>query len=1057
MRFSTKLLSILVCLFLPLSTLSQISTQGLENALKWRNVGPFRGGRTRAVAGVPSEPNVFYAAQVNGGVWKTIDYGHTWTPIFDEQPTGSIGALAVAESNPNVVYAGSGEGLHRPDLSVGDGLYKSSDAGKTWKNMGLRDGQQITQIAVDSKNENRIFVAVGGHPYGPNDERGIFRSLDGGRTFERVLHIDENVGGSDVLIDPSNPMTVYAGLWESRQGPWENAAWNGRNGGIFKSTDGGTTWKKLSGGLPEGVIQVNLSISRSNSKRLFASVATEGTVGLYRTDDAGENWRIVTDDPRPAGRIGGGDLPVPRIDPKDENLIYMASTVSWKSFDGGVTWTALRGAPGGDDYQNVWINPNNTDIILLGSDQGAVVSVNRGKTWSDWYNQPTAQLYHVMADNDFPYRICSGQQESGSVCIRSRGDYGQVTMREWTPVGAEEYGYVTPDPLDPNIVYGGKLTRFDRRTGQAQGILPKAFRSADFRLVRTMPVIFNPIDKKTLYFSANTLWKTLDGGQSWTQISPDLTRKSYELPKNIGKYAEAAKPQAVQRGVIYTVAPSPKDIGLIWVGTDDGMIHVTRDGGANWQDVTPPTLAAWQKVSLIDAGQHDVNTAFAAVNTLRLDDLRPHIFRTRDGGKTWTEIVKGIPAGQTVNVVREDPVRPGLLYAGTERSVYVSFDSGDNWQPLRFNLPATSVRDLIVKDDDIVVATHGRGFWILDNVTPLRQIAEKQQTILFKPQTAVRVRWNLNTDTPLPPDIPAGQNPPDGASIDFYLGEQVSGEVVLEIKNAEGRTVRTFSSSDKEREEDARLRIPTYWPRPDKVLPKTKGFHRFQWDLHLQPIPYELVDPEYPIAAVPGATAPVATSPWVMPGDYTVTLSVNGRKFTETLTVKMDPRVAISPAALNRQYQLSYSLWASRLALLNEQDALATLSAELEVFKKKAGERPVAAEIAELQKRLGALAGSGPRRPDAPLSFAVIGKLTTLFDALQSVDAPPTPIVESAVAPVIKEAKDALIVWSEIQKSLPTLRKAIAASGLGELKLTARRIRPGVIDEDEAKETYTIP
>src|SRR2546421_7454100 len=640
---------------------AQQLSQEFTRALHWRNIGPFRGGRTRAVAGIPSQPNIFYIAQVNGGVFKTTDYGQTWTPIFDDQPTGSVGAIAVALSNSEIIYVGSGEGLQRPDLSVGDGVYKSTDGGKSWTHLGLRDGQQIPQIAIDPRNPDRILVAVAGHPYGPNQERGIFRSTDGGKTFEKVLYKDENIGGADVLFDPTNPNIAYASLWEARQGPWENGAWTGTGGGIFKSTDGGKTWTQLSGGLPSGIIQANLAISLSTPTRLFASVATPAGVNLYRTDDAGKTWTIATTDTRPAGRIGGGDLPGPRIDPKNPEVIYSASPGCWKSIDGGKTWTGFRGAPGGDDYQNVWINPNNSDIVLLGSDQGAIITVNGGKSWSSWYNQPTAQMYHVNADNAFPYRLCSGQQESGSACVSSRGDDGEITFREWHPVSAEEYGYVVPDPIDPDIVYGGKLTRYDRRTAQAPVILPKSFNSSDYRMLRTEPIVFSPRDPHTLYFAANSLWKTNDGGQNWRQVSPDLTRKTFEVPENIGKYRSMPTAQATQRGVIYAVAPSFQDMDRIWAGTDDGLIHITSDGGKTWKDISPPQLKPFWKVSIIEAGHYNKDVAYAAVNTLRLDDLRPHIFRTRGAGATWTEITNGIPENENVDAVREDTERKRLL------------------------------------------------------------------------------------------------------------------------------------------------------------------------------------------------------------------------------------------------------------------------------------------------------------------------------------------------------------------------------------------------------------
>src|ERR1043166_5889455 len=681
----------LVLIFLLTALRPAFADGDFGSALRWRNIGPFRGGRTRAIAGVPSQPNVFYMAQVNGGVFKTTDYGRTWQPIFDEQPTGSVGAIAVSVSNPDVIYAGSGEGLHRPDLSIGDGIYKSTDAGKTWTHLGLRDGQQIAQLAIDPRNPDRLFVAVAGHPYGPNEERGIFRSLDGGKTFEKILYRDENTGGGDVQIDPANPDIVYATLWESREGPWENSAWNGTNGGIFKSIDGGKTWQQLSKGLPDKITQANLAVAPSSPKTILAAVRTPIMSKLYRSDDGGESWINTTDDPRPAAGIGGGDLPVVRFDPKNPAIVYSASVVCWKSIDAGKTWDGWRGAPGGDDYQNVWINPENPEVILLGSDQGAIVTVNGGQSWSSWYNQPTAQLYHVSADNAFPYRLYSGQQESGSVGIASRGNDGAITFRDWHPIAAEEYGYVVADPLDPDVAYGGKLTRYDRRTAQAQGILPVPLRSPDFRMIRTQPVVFSPVDPHLLFFSGNTLWQTRDGGKNWKQISPDLTRKTYDLPASIGKYRSDPTADVKQRGVIYTVAPSPLDVNRIWCGTDDGLIHLTTDGGKKWNDVTSPVISAWQKISLIDASHFDAGTAYAAVNTLRLDDVRPHIYRTRDAGKNWTEIVHGIPDGQTVNVVREDAQRKGLLFAGTERAVYVSFDDGDTWESLRLNIDRKSV------------------------------------------------------------------------------------------------------------------------------------------------------------------------------------------------------------------------------------------------------------------------------------------------------------------------------------------------------------------------------
>ena len=1006
----------------------------LLKSLHWRSIGPFRGGRTRAVAGVASKPNVFYVAAVNGGVWKSTDYGHTWAPIFDEQPTGSVGCIAVATSNPDIIYVGSGEGLHRPDLSVGDGIYKSTDAGKSWTHLGLRDGQQIPQIAVDPRDPDRLLVAVAGHPYGPNKERGIFRSTDGGQTFEKVLYKDENTGGADVQIDPLNPEVAYASLWEAREGPWENGAWNGTGGGIFKSADGGKTWRPLSKGLPEGIAQANLAIAPGSTNRLFASVATANGVNLYRSDDSGESWTTATTDPRPATRIGGGDLPVPKIDPKDANVIYMASIVTWKSSDGGKTWTALRGAPGGDDYQNVWINPSNPDIILLGSDQGAIITVNGGQSWSSWYNQPTAQLYHVGADNAFPYRLCGGQQESGSACISSRGNDGEITFREWHPVAAEEYGYVTPDPLDPDIIYGGKLTRYDRCTGQAQNMLPKPFRSADFRILRTEPVVFSPIDPHVLYFAANNLWKTADGGRNWQQISPDLTRKAFEVPENVGKYRSQPTAQPTQRGVIYSVAPSPLDINRIWAGTDDGLIHLTTDWGGHWGNVTPAQLKPWQKISIIEASHFDQSVAYAAVNTLRLDDLRPHVYRTRDSGASWTEVINGIPDNENVNVIREDPERKGLLFAGTERAVYVSFDDGDHWQSLRLDMAASSVRDLIVKGDDLVAATHGRGFWVLDDITPLRQFDSKLragQTFLFRPQTALRVRWNTNTDTPLPPDVPAGENPPDGAVIDYYLSPSAAGAVTLEIRDGDGQVVRRFSSADPIPPIDPALPIPKYWVRPPQALSREPGSHRFLWDMHYAPVPH--IIPEYPIAAVYRNTAPEATSPWAMPGQYTAILTVNGTSYAQPLMVRMDPRVKATTADLLAQFKLSRQLYDDWLTLASIGDDIKLVRAHLADLHGRATAGDVRARIDALSEKTQALAGV-ESRPDVGNRATITSELVrlrALFNVIQEVDAAPTPQATAAVADLRRVSQALIGAWQAIRsQDIPLLNQQLRAAGL---------------------------
>lgn len=879
--------------------------------MRYRMIGPHRGGRTKAAAGIPDQPHVFYIGVVNGGVWKTTDAGTTWHPIFDDQATGSIGAIAIAPSDPNVVYVGSGEGLQRPDLSTGDGIFKSVDAGRTWSHLGLRDAQQIPQIVVHRSNPDRLWVAVLGHPYGPNEERGIFRSSDGGRTFEKVLYKDPDTGAADIVIDPQNPDVLYAALWEARQGPWENADFRGPGSGVYKSTDGGSTWRAINHGLPtfeqDRLGRIGLTVSPSEPKRLFATVEANQKAGLYRSDDAGESWRLVNDDPRVTMRAS--DFAEVKVHPTDPDIVFTGSIVAWKSTDGGKTFTAFRGAPGGDDYHRIWINPAHPEIMLLASDQGAVVTLNGGETWSSWYNQPTAQFYHVSTDYNFPYRVCGGQQESGSACVASRGDHGRITFRDWRPVGVEEYGYVAPDPNNPDIYYGGKVTRYDWRTGQTQNVSPMPVRRGDYRVVRTMPLLFSPVDRRTLYFGSHVLWKTLDGGRSWTQISPDLSRASWDVPPNVGKYRGTPEAAHSRRGVIYTIAPSPIDIDTIWAGTDDGSIQVTRNGGGTWTDVTPEALRPWAKVSLMEASHFDVNTAYAAVNTFRLDDLRPYIYRTRDGGKTWVRITRGLPDDGVVNAVREDTQRRGLLFAATERAVYVSFDDGDDWHSLRLNMPATSIRDLVIKDDDLAIGTHGRSFWILDDITPMRQVGPRvvaSAVHLYRPQDAWRVRWNMNTDTPLPPDEPAGENSPDGAVINYWLGAPV-GAVAIDILDAGGRVVRRYSSEETVEPIRDEGNTPAYWIRP--VLPpgKTAGMHRFVWDLHFAPP--RVASFSFPIAATPGNTPRVPMGPWAPPGGYRVRLTAGRETQTQPLFLRMDPRVQATPSALDQQFRLSLRLY----------------------------------------------------------------------------------------------------------------------------------------------------
>jgi photosystem II stability/assembly factor-like uncharacterized protein len=992
--------------------------------MRWRMIGPFRGGRTVAISGIAAQPNVFFMAPNNGGVWKTIDYGHTWSPIFDDQPTGSIGALAIAPSNPEIIYVGSGEGLRRPDLSVGDGIYKSSNGGRSWEHLGLRDGQQISAIVVDPQDPSRLFVAVLGHPYGPNEERGVFRSLDGGANWEKVLYKDENTGAVDLAFDPANPQIVYAVMWASRRPPWTTGgSYSGLGNGLFKSTDGGTHWQSLTNGLPtdaEGLGRIGLAVAPSDGNRIYALVDAKSKPGLYFSNDAGQSWKLANDDPRLSGR--GDDFAGVRVDPRDKNRVYVANISTYRSMDAGKTFTAIKGAPGGDDYHTIWINPTNPQIIALAVDQGATISVNGGQTWSSWYNQPTAQFYHVVTDNQFPYWVYGGQQESGSAAVVSRSDYGEISFREWHPVGVEEYGYVAPDPLNPAIIYGGKVTKFNSVTGQTQDVSPVILRTGKYRFNRTAPLLFSPIEPHTLYLGSNVLFKTVDGGKNWQVVSPDLTREDPGVPQSLGSFVDSDPAKGKHRGVIYSIAPSPKDVNLIWIGTDDGLIQKTIDGGKTWRNVTPAELTPWSKLAQMDASHFDLLTVYAAVNRFRLDDLHPHIYRTHDGGKTWKKIVDGLPDNEPVNTVREDPERKGLLFAGTERSVYVSFDDGDHWQSLRLNLPATSVRDLVVHNDDVVVGTHGRSFWILDNVSPLRQTTDavaKSGAFLFSPQLTYRLRRNNNTDTPLPPEEPAGQNPPDGAMLDYFLGADAK-SVSLEILDAAGKSVRKFSSDDAPPPVyDGEFNIPMYWIRPYQPLSARAGMHRFMWDLHY-PSP-DSRQREYPISAIFRNTPLYPLGPAALPGTYSVKLTVDGKTYTQALKVKMDPRVKVSQLELRQQFDLETKIADALNQAFDAVEGAVVAREFLEGFARDPKTRSLVPEVEPMRKRLEVLEGteggfgatflSTPEgRSLARLNVA----LNTLLGVVDSADAAPTPQATATFNQVQEALTPQLAIWHKI-------------------------------------------
>jgi photosystem II stability/assembly factor-like uncharacterized protein len=1060
-RLLWTLLAVL-CILPSSPALSQQYDPAMFQELRWRLMGPFRGGRTVAISGVPGQPNVFYMAPNNGGVWKTTDFGRTWNPIFDRQPdnpehSGSIGALAVAPSNPNIIYVGSGEGLRRPDLSVGDGMYKSTDAGNTWKHLGLRDAQQIASIIVDPKDPNRILVAVQGHPYGPNQERGIFRSLDGGQTFQKVLYKDENAGGMDLVFDPRNSQIIYASMWSSRRPPWTTGGgYDGPGSGLYKSTDGGDHWSQLTKGLPgeaEGLGRIGPAVSPSDPNRMYAWVNAKKGSGIYRSDDAGESWQQVNDEERIYGR--GDDFGCVRVDPKNKDEIYVANTSTYRSADAGKNFTAIKGAPGGDDYHTIWINPENPEIIAIALDQGATISVNGGQTWSSWYNQPTAQFYHVITDNQFPYWVYGGQQESGSVGIASRSDFGEITFRDWTTIGVEEYGYVAPDPLHPNLIFGGKVTVFDKNTGQTRDVSPVVLRTGKYRFNRTAPLVFSPVGAHTLYLGSNVLFATRDHGNSWQEISPDLTREDPGVPASLGPFVEDDPAKGKHRGVIYSLAPSPRDANLIWAGTDDGLINITRDAGKTWQNVTPPELTPWSKVAQLDASHFDTESVYAAINRFRLDDLHPYIYRTHDGGKTWQTIVAGLPENEPVNTVREDPKRKGLLFAGTERTVYVSVDDGDHWQSLQQNLPPTSIRDLVIHGDDIVVGTHGRSFWILDDIACLRQIKLGNRLRLFLPSEIYRVRRNNNTDTPLPPEEPAGQNPPDGLIIDYWLSDDVSSPISIEIRDSGHNLVRRFSTLDPPEHINPKdYNVPMYWVRPPQTLSTTKGMHRFVWDL-TYPAP-EVLSRDFPISAIYHDTPLYPQGALAPPGHYTVTLTIESRldvrsgnmpTVEEPFTLRMDPRVKLKNANdLDRQFDLDRKI---ADALHRDYEALQQIRNLREQIKwlqrgKYANSAASstaldgAAKIAvDLEAKAAAIEGTEGgygshflSTPDGRSLARLNGGISTMLAQLDTADAAPTTQELEMFGELEKALDEQLAAWRQIKtKDVPQLNEELKKAG----------------------------
>jgi photosystem II stability/assembly factor-like uncharacterized protein len=906
----------------------------LFSGLRWRMLGPFRGGRVDAVSGVPGRPHEFYFGHVNGGVWKTIDGGRVWFPVFDSQPVASIGALAVAPSAADTIYVGSGESTLRDSVGYGNGMYKSTDAGKTWTHIGLADTQHIGKVAVDPRNPNVVFVAAIGHLYAANTERGVFRSRDGGRTWQKVLYKDPNIGAVDVVIDPTNSNVVYAGLWNTRRPPWYTySPTNGPGGGIFKSTDGGTTWKQLTNGLPkEGIGRTGIAVAPSNPRRVYAVVdclvplpptggagtaaeptagagrggqgpacgaqpAAPGQGGLFRSDDGGETWTKMSGDQALWGR--GWYFEKVAVDPKNADVVYVPNVSVSRSMDGGKTWVPLRGSPGGDDYHQIWVSPDDTNTLIVASDQGAIITRNaktadpREVTWSSWLNQPTAQMYHLSVDYRFPYWVTGAQQDSGAVAVRSRGKFAEISMRDWEPIGAGgESGMTAGDQLHPGVIFGGSGQRYDLETNlPVTGTTTPAVPAGECpRADWTQPLVFSKADRNALYYANQFVYKTSDGAKTWTQISADLTRPNPGAPPNLDPAAAEHVDRNGKRGVVYTISPSPLVAPLIWVGTDDGLIHVTSTDGKSWQNVTPAAITPWSRVTMIEASHFDQNVAYASVDRHQLQDFEPYIYRTRDMGKSWQKITTGLPAGVYVHTVKEDPVRQGLLFAGTERGAFVSFDDGDSWQRLQLNLPVTSMRDFEIYGNDLIVATHGRGFWVIDDISPLRQVNDavvRADAHLFKPADVVNYLQGGDNGTPVQKDEPQADNPVNGATIDYYLRTDASA-VTIDILDAGGAVLRTYSSDAPPAAAPAGGRggggVPNttaLWRPVPEPFSARAGMHRVVWN---------------PVAAPAGrggrggGFGRGGGTP--LTGTFTAKLTVNGRSYTQSFTVKPDPRLS---------------------------------------------------------------------------------------------------------------------------------------------------------------------
>ncbi len=1062
----------LAFLALAVAGVAQAVPSEFVNGLRWRLIGPFRGGRVVAVAGVPGDSTTFYFGAVNGGIWKTIDAGVVWTPIFDGQPVGSIGALAVAPSEPKTIYAGTGESDIREDLSSGNGVYKSTDGGATWSHIGLEDTGQISRILADPQNAGIVYVAALGHAYAPGvydakQERGVYKSLDGGGHWARVLDLGPEIGISDLAMCSSSPQLLFAGAWHTHRAPWSSyAPIDGPGSGLYRSQDGGQTWKRLDGnGLPAGDWgRVGVGVA-ADGRRVYALVEVKNdtgktdakTSGLYRSDDGGNTWALANSDSRLTSRAWYFNRIT--VDPHDPDVIYMPNVALYRSEDGGKTISVLRGAPGGDDYHELWIDPKNSASMVLGTDQGTAISLNRSQTWSSWYNQPTAQFYHVTTDNQFPYAVYGTQQDSGSAAVRSRTDHGQITPRDWFPAGPSESGYMVVDAKDPDIVYitgtYGTVARFNKRTGFSQDITPwPAFgwdsevRERKYRDPWTPVLVASPVDPTTLYFGTQYVMKTSDGGLHWETISPDLTGATGDAQGAEDRKAQSSptleEAKRAGYGVVFTIAPSPLNRDLIWAGSDTGLIHLTRDGGKNWKDITPPGLSDWSKISLIEASHFDPAVAYAAVDRSRVDDQTPYIYRTSDYGATWQLVTNGIGVSSFLRAVREDPQNKGLIFAGTEFGVYASWNDGDHWQSLQLNLPVTGVRDLTIHGDDLVAATFGRSFWILDNITPLRQALEARRAggpWLYRPATAVRVDNDSFTGTPLPPEEPTAENPPNGAMVDYFLPSAAS-SVRLEIFDAQQNLVRTFASTDRfsadhsSQDQGTRkhqqLPVAERWfPKPE-VLEKTAGMHRFVWNLAWGNSGGSSVDEE--------AEYRNPSGPKAMPGIYQVRLTVDGKTQNESLKVIMDPRSPATSETLAQQLQMGRQIFGETIEARRALAEMGSVQKQLADIQQKLGAQSARLKpaLAEAQSGIGKILANKEHAAEGPgLQEAYTG----LASALRVVESGDRAVPAQAIA-VYQESspqvKARIAEWARFKQTrLAQLNQQLREANLAPIAIAA--------------------